>query len=497
MRIVLIIFLLNLINLGISWRIFHKGRLVGGNLGSPGNSIRNASKYERWFTQKLDHFDISEDSTWQQRYFVNDEFFDIHNRNVVFLMIGGEGEATAEWMENGAWIDYAKNFKALCFQVEHRFYGKSHPTKDLSIKSLKYLTSQQALADLAVFIESMNEKYELAENVRWIAFGGSYPGSLAAWLRQKYPHLVHGAMSASGPLLAKIDFQEYFRVVDDDLRSISDNCIKAVQQGTIQVGILLKHMIGQRNLNKLFKLCDPVEKSVDNQLDISNLFETLAGNFAGVAQYNKDNRIGKAKGKNITLDILCGIMTNQSIGSPVSRLAVVNDLLLTTYDQKCLDYKYHNMINSMRNDSYNSEVAEGGRQWTYQTCTEFGFYQTSTYKPQIFGDQFPVGFFIQQCQDIFGPKFNASFLKYAVDRTNTLYGALDIQVTNVVFVHGSIDPWHALGITKTMNQGAPAIYIQGTAHCANMYPKSENDPQALKAARVEIQQLIGSWLDQP
>ena len=36
---------------------------------------------------------------------------------------------------------------------------------------------------------------------RWIAFGGSYPGSLAAWVRLKYPHLIHGAVSVSGKKL--------------------------------------------------------------------------------------------------------------------------------------------------------------------------------------------------------------------------------------------------------------------------------------------------------
>lgn len=78
---------------------------------------------------------------------------------------------------------------------------------DLSTKNLKYLTSQQALADLAFFIKKMNEEYNFNKDVKWIVFGGSYPGSLAAWLRMKYPHLVHGAMSASGPLLAEVDFQ--------------------------------------------------------------------------------------------------------------------------------------------------------------------------------------------------------------------------------------------------------------------------------------------------
>ena len=79
--------------------------------------------------------------------------------------------------------------------------------RNLGTKFLTYLNSEQALADLANFIEVMTVKYELPSNTKWIVFGGSYPGSLAAWLRAKYPHLVHGAVSASAPLLAKADFK--------------------------------------------------------------------------------------------------------------------------------------------------------------------------------------------------------------------------------------------------------------------------------------------------
>lgn len=71
---------------------------------------------------------------------------------------------------------------------------------------MKYLSSEQALADLASFIEAKNVEYKFDSNVKWIAFGGSYPGSLAAWVREKYPNLIYGSVSTSGPLLAKADF---------------------------------------------------------------------------------------------------------------------------------------------------------------------------------------------------------------------------------------------------------------------------------------------------
>lgn len=123
---------------------------------------------------------------------------------------------------------------------------------DLSTENLVYLSSEQALADLAAFIVATKTKHQLSDDTKWIAFGGSYPGSLAAWLRLKYPHLVHGAVSSSGPLLAKSDFREYYEVVTKSLGTYSNDCVVAVGKAIGQVEVLLRHMIGQRNLNDKF-----------------------------------------------------------------------------------------------------------------------------------------------------------------------------------------------------------------------------------------------------
>lgn len=496
-------------------RSFRNGRRMGGNLGgnpSKASNLLLSGNEDLWFTQQLDHFDPTNNLTWQQvknetnlllsddstlfffffivyqRYYVNDKFY-VKN-GPVFLMIGGEGEATAKWMHEGAWIQYAKQFQALCFQLEHRYYGKSHPTKDLSVRNLHYLNSEQALADLAYFISSMNEKYELSPETKWVAFGGSYPGSLAAWLRERYGHLVHASISSSGPLLAKIDFTEYNDVVTASLATYSQDCVASVKSAFNQVEVLLKHMIGQKSLNEKFKLCDPVEHSVDNNLDIASLFENLADNFAGVVQYNKDN----SPHATVTIDDLCEIMVNDTLGAPVTRLAAVNTLMLAKNNETCLDYKYDKMLTQMSNISWDAEASEGGRQWFYQTCTEFGFYQTSETNDALFGNRFPVEYFVRQCSDIFGENFSNDSLARGVQRTNTFYGALDPKTSNVIYVHGSIDPWHALGLTSSNNPSIPTIYINGTAHCANMYEPTEKDPPQLKEARKEIVEFISKVL---
>lgn len=88
-----------------------------------------------------------------------------------------------------------------------------------------YLSSEQALADLAYFIEYVNIGYKFSNDTKWIVFGGSYGGSLAAWMRAKYPHLVHGAVSTSGPLLAQIDFEGSVIVIGIILTSVPHMCI--------------------------------------------------------------------------------------------------------------------------------------------------------------------------------------------------------------------------------------------------------------------------------
>jgi hypothetical protein len=51
-------------------------------------------------------------------------------------MIGAEGLADPKWMIEGQWIEYAKDFGAMCFYLEHRYYGKSHPTVWVKYKTI-------------------------------------------------------------------------------------------------------------------------------------------------------------------------------------------------------------------------------------------------------------------------------------------------------------------------------------------------------------------------
>ena len=168
----------------------------------------------------LDHFDASVASApvaWSQRFYADASFWG-GDGWPVFLYVGGEGPLAAPSARLHMY-ELARAHGALVLALEHRFYGESRPTADLSDASLAFLTSAQALADLARFIAHVNALSPGAPDAassppltlaastarsRWIAFGGSYPGNLATWLRLRYPALVAGAVGSSAPVFAEV-----------------------------------------------------------------------------------------------------------------------------------------------------------------------------------------------------------------------------------------------------------------------------------------------------
>lgn len=127
---------------------------------------------------------------------------------------------------------------------------------------------------------------------------------------------------------------------------------------------------------------------------------------------------------------------------------------------------------------------------TYQTCQEFGYFQTTETTQQPFGTYVPLSLFTKQCKSIFGLSTPPN-----INWTNLNYGGWGIQTSRTIFVNGLIDPWHALSITSGTSDPAP-ILMKETAHCANMYPASDTDPADLTAARTTISNTLGMWLDE-
>ena len=65
------------------------------------------------------------------------------------------------------------------------------------------------------------------------------------------------------------------------------------------------------------------------------------------------------------------------------------------------------------------------------------------------------------CTANFGNKYGLKYVERMVNFTNNYYGGKDLDAQNVVFVHGSNDPWSTMGRTTDLNTNSPAIVIPG------------------------------------
>jgi len=449
-------------------------------LPPPPPEQKHAAPPEQYFEQVLDHFTATDGRTWSQRFWVNmDNYVE---GGPAFIMIGGEAEASPGWLNYGAWTTWAKENGAGMFLLEHRYYGESRPTEDMTVENMVYLSSRQGLEDLGHFINNMNHVYNMTGP--WITFGGSYPGSLSAWMRLRFPHLVAGSVSSSGPLFAKLDYFEYLEVVADALDTTGAGCNTAMTEALTAVENLVGDENSWEDLGSMFQLCGPLDGT--NALDVKSFMELLIDNLAAIVQYN-----GRYEEDIFSI---CKVMTDESLGEPIDRLAVVNDIMLSLNQDECVDHTYASFL-SLLTDTTWVGGGVGWRQWIWQTCTEFGWYQTTNQESGVYGHTLPLEFFEQWCQDAFGAEFTHEMLEKSVAASNIEYGGFEPSVSNVVFVHGSIDPWHAMGVLEDLHETAPSIYITGTSHCADMYANSPDDPEELTAARVKIGGLVKGWVE--
>ncbi|KAL6732135.1 hypothetical protein Aduo_002928 [Ancylostoma duodenale] len=345
----------------------------------------------------------------------------------------------------------------------------------------------------------MNAKHNL-KGARWITFGGSYAGALSLWFRQQYPELVAGAVGSSAPLDAELDFWGYLEVVEDALRTQHSNaCAENVRKGFEKMTELMKTTKGREELSKIFVLKAPLTDGFPSYNDMQYFYMVLYENFQMATQYNEVNV--KPFNEGYGIKQVCDIMTKEGNGDLLARLQAVNVYMTKMHGNfEHTDNSYEDMVKYLRREEFEGENFDSGaRSWTWQTCTEFGYYQTTDGGPKgIFGDVTPLSVFVNMCTDVFGKKFNANYTDTAVRATQAHYGGVDgFEATNVVIPNGSVDPWHRLGKLVSHYASVVTYLINGTAHCAEMSPPGPNDKPGLKKVREIIQQNIAKWLTEP
>ncbi|KAI5083291.1 hypothetical protein GOP47_0003034 [Adiantum capillus-veneris] len=408
---------------GSVWALSPFFREASSSLHSGGSYLtQNAS----WMSQRIDHFRPRDRSMFQQRYFEYLEFFDAPS-GPVFLKICGE--STCGGIANDYSAVLAKKFKAALVSLEHRYYGESTPFPKLKTKKLRYLTTNQALFDLASFRDYyqglLRTRFNLPELENpWIVFGVSYSGALSAWFQLKFPHLSRGSLASSGVVEAIFNYTAFDEQV---ATSAGPNCSKAlreitalVEEGLVENATAVKSMFGAE------------------QLAIDGDFMYFLADAAAIAfQYGNP-------------DVLCGSLVAENLHEQD---------LLEAYAEYVKEYYIKTFGASV--DTYNQEhlketeagVNSGDRQWWYQVCTELAYFQVAPENNSIRSHLVNSTYHLDLCANVFKKDTYPE-----VNITNLYYGGKGIAGSKIFFTNGSQDPWRHAS-KQISSRGEPAWLI--------------------------------------
>ncbi|GAP83936.1 putative serine carboxypeptidase s28 protein [Rosellinia necatrix] len=480
------------------------------NLSTPIDHFHNDTLYEP-----------HSDGKFNQRYWFDAQYY--KPGGPVIVLCGGEtsGAGRLPFLQKGIVYQLAKATNGLGVILEHRYYGSSIPTKDFSTESLRFLTTDQALADTAYFANNVKfaglEDVDLSPSTTpWIAYGGSYAGAFVALLRKLYPDEYWGAISSSGVPEAIWDYYKYFEAAAvygpaacvENTRKITDIVDKILigKKGTQYVG-KLKSVFGLPN--------------VTHDADFAS---AINGGIYGLQSLNWD----PTQSSNQFFDY-CDIVASDKVKYPKTETlrASVNELITVAGYGNEVDKLSNHVLNYVGYYSrsaaacagedqdecfgtYDSEfykqddIAQSWRLWPYQYCTQWGYLQTGSGVP---ANELPLisrTIDLEYSSVICREAFNIS--KTADVNAINKYGGFDLSYPRLAWVDGEWDPWRAAGVhaiglpERESTTSEPYILIAKAVHHWDengLFP-NETTAQLPPAPVAEAQEqeaiFVKAWL---
>ena len=500
------------------------------NLSVPVDHFQNESMYEPHSS-----------ATFQLRYWFDATYY--KSGGPIIMLSSGEdtGVDRLPYLQKGIVHQLAQATHGIGVILEHRYYGTSMPTSDLSTENLRFLTTEQALADTAYFAQ--NVVFKGFENTKltasyapWIAYGGSYAGAFVAFLRTQYPNTffgrsfrgsiiryevltLSGAIASSGVTEAIYDFWNYYTPV---AQFGPPDCISTTQKLTNVVDNIL---INQGNNLKLVSELKSAFGlgNLTSQTDFANV---LSDGVGGWQSHNWDPAVDDP-----SFALYCGNISSNETLYPVSPslLSSVEDIIVKGGygDQPYLVNRMLNYIGwidstqvtpcigggetadqcfSTHNQTFYSQddITQTWRSWPYQYCSQWGFLQTGSGVPQgdlpLISRTIDLDYESIICRDAFGIESppNTSVIN--------AYGGYDISYSRLAFIDGQADPWRGASPhadqapARSSSTDQPFELIRGAIHHWDengLFPNETNGnlpPQAVMQTQLDEAAFVSAWL---
>lgn len=398
--------------------------------------------------------------TFDQRYFVDDEFASGTDAPVLFNLCG-EGSCDNGSLDGGI-VEHARLSQSYLVSLEHRYYGQSQPFTELTAETLRFLNVENALKDAASFQKFLQNK--LALTGPWYVVGGSYAGALSAAYRLKYPDLVVGALASSAPVQARDNFEDFDRFVT---LVLGPDCAPLVKR----VSEVIEGSINDAKQFAEYKVMFQSQK-IEDPIDFLYVVADMAG---AAVQYGFQDDFCNALEASKESDL---VKTYAAQGTSVFKKLGIEPFLDS-----------FQAVSSTATKDY--ENGAGMRQWYYQSCTEFGFWQVAYHDPNLSvrSHLLDMAYSRKVCESLFG-------IKTPPD-TNHInetyyYPLLKGGAFHILFTNGSKDPWSQLSISKLPGSGLNFFTIAGGAHCSDLMA-GNNDSESLSDAKRLFDKLMIEW----
>ncbi|KAG0647554.1 putative extracellular serine carboxypeptidase [Hyphodiscus hymeniophilus] len=435
----------------ISHRSLHKRDDVDPTLLYPEYNI--STPIDHWHNDST--YEPHSNGMFNMRYWFDATYY--KKGGPVIVLQSGETDATERlvYLQKGLLHQMIEATNGIGVVLEHRYYGNSWPTSDLSTKNLRFLTTDQALADEVYFAKNVVfkglEHLDLrAPNVAYIGYGGSYAGAFNAFLRKLYPDVFWGTISSSGVVEAIWDYWTYYEPIRVYAKQ---SCVLNTQKIT--------HMMD----NILLGNDKKTKTELKAAFGLPNV--TYDDDFAYVVGYGIDAWQGKNWDPEVndpSFELYCGNITTDSIIYPETKglESTVQDLLkkggygsevneLTTPMLNWIGWLGQYIVDgcageqdecfSTHNATYYAQdsISDGSwRSWPYQYCTQWGFLQTGGTPKDILPLTSRLNTLEWEsivCVDSFNITTPPNVT--AVNK----YGGFAISYPRLAFVDGQIDPW--------------------------------------------------------
>ncbi|KAE8385777.1 serine carboxypeptidase S28-domain-containing protein [Aspergillus alliaceus] len=459
--------------------------LYPGSL-SNGKSIHSA--LPQAFTQKdsvtteyieipIDHNNKSV-GTYRNRFWVNDDYYE-PGRPVIMY---DAGEIEANTIAQSHLRSDASFFKQILAELhaigiiwEHRYYGNSTPypiRRDTPPEHFKYLTTKQALEDIPYFARNFSRpnfsNIDLTpSSTPWVIIGGSYGGIRAAFARNKYPDVIFAAYSSSSPVQAQVNMSIYYDQVYRGMVGHGlENCTKAIHAALNYIDQQLSKNSTAASIKQLF--FGPGAEKNSNEgftaalVSLFNYFQSYGvdgpeGSLREFCNYLKADPVSMLSASSGSFAQILG---GKYVAERWAAWPMFTPMVNVFFETNCRG------LNASKESSCELDLLytdPDSISWTWQYCTEWGFYQSNNAGPHSLLSRYQTLEYQQQvCKNHF-PRAVANGMLPPRPETETLnmeYGGWNIRPSNTYFSGGEYDPWRTLSIL-TSEDIAPEVAPNG------------------------------------